>query len=135
MEEETTMTSDSNHAEDAFGVRWPNAETEIVHSYLANKTHVMLEMREAARTYFHSPYRVWNEMVPMNEPAEGQSFADYAKVVITRATNDSDPGHDADRTLQARLIACSLNRVDWEAIAAWWRAAVITECDIHSSAL
>jgi hypothetical protein len=118
--------------EDAFGVRWPTAETQIVQTYLANKTSVMLEMREAARTYFGSPYRTWNETVSA-QVAAGETFADYAKRAAIRATSKVDPGHDADATLTMRLVERSLDRVDWEAIAAWWRAAVVSECEIHSA--
>jgi hypothetical protein len=127
-----TMTNEPNEVQDAFGTRWPNAETEIVQAYLANKTSVMLEVREAARTYFGSPYRVWNESVPA-QATVGTTFADYARGVVIRATSKADPGHDADETLTTRLVERSLGRVDWQAISAWWQATAISECEVHSA--
>ncbi len=118
------------------GDTWPNAETRVVQLYLANKTAVMLHMREAAREFFRSPYRKWNEGELLACGINAKGFAEYARRYVEFVTRpQSDPGHDAEATLHMTLVQLSLSRVDWDAIATWWRAVVSAECEIHGSQL
>lgn len=111
---------------------WPNPETRAVHLYLANKTHVMLQMREAAREYFHSPYRHCNEGKLYASSSQAKSFAEYAQQYVERVTSpQSDPGHDADETLRMTLMQLAVSRVEWGAISAWWHSATRAECEVH----
>ena len=118
------------------GDMWPNLETRVVQLYLANKTAVMLHMREAAREFFHSPYRKWNEGELLACGANAEGFAEYVRRYVEFVTRPQrDPGHDAEGTLHMKLVQLSLSRVDWDAIAKWWHAVVSAECEIHCSQL
>lgn len=111
---------------------WPNPETRAVHLYLANKTHVMLHMREVAREFFRSPYRKWNEGELHAAASQAKSFAEYAQQYVEQATcPKNDPGHDADEMLRMTLVQLTLSRVEWGAIAAWWHSVTRAECEVH----
>lgn len=114
----------------------PNTETRLVQLYLANKTAVMLHMREAAREFFHSPYRHWNEGTLLATAADAEGFADYARRYVEYVMRPQfDPGHDAEETLRMKLVQQSLSRVDWNAIAKCWHSTASAECEIHCSQL
>ena len=100
--------------------------------FLANKTAVMLHMREAAREFFHSPYRNWNEGKLLPTAAAAEGFAEYTRLYVQHVLAPAcDPGHDAPETLRAALVQLSLSRVDWDAISQWWHCVVRAELEIH----
>ena len=126
----------TQEVQDVDGRAWPNVETRTVHMFLANKTQVMLHMREAARAFFRSPYREWNEGELLSEAAHAEGFAEYSRLYVKHVLQSKDdPHHDATEMLRLSMVELSLSRVDWDAISQWWHDVVAAECDIHGSQL
>jgi hypothetical protein len=122
--------------QDIAGHTWPNPETRTVQMFLANKTEVMLHMREAARDFFRSPYCEWNKGGLLPAAAGAENFAEYARLYLKDVLRSKDdPHHDATEMLRLSIVELSLSRVDWDAISQWWHDAVAAECDIHGSQL